>query len=262
MAKQFHYSFTGSRDNPAILFLHGFMGSSNDFENIMVSLADQFYCLAVDLPGHGKTQVFAGEESYTMPNTAQALIYLLDKLSIEKCYLVGYSMGGRLALYLALHFPSRFCKVVLESASPGLKSIQEQVLRIKADLQLAQKLETNNFYSFLKNWYNQPIFQHLNKHPQFEYLLQSRLENHPLELAKSLRQMGTGSQPSLWDKLEYNEIPLLLLVGEYDDKFKAINSEIALRCKLADIRIVKNCGHNIHFEDMDVWIRYVKEFCQ
>ncbi|MBW4577071.1 MAG: 2-succinyl-6-hydroxy-2,4-cyclohexadiene-1-carboxylate synthase [Aphanothece sp. CMT-3BRIN-NPC111] len=259
---QFHYSLTGSSDNQPLLLLHGFMGSSDDFKNAMALLADQFYCIAIDLPGHGKTQVLGGEECYTMPNTAQALIYLLDQLNIEKSYLLGYSMGGRLALYLTLHFPDRFRKVVIESASPGLNTIEEKVLRLQADAQLAKKLATGDFYSFLVNWYNQPIFKYLKTHPKFEYLIESRLASNPLELAKSLCQMGTGSQPSLWEQLEYNEIPLLLLVGEYDDKFKNINEEIARSCIVAELKIVKDCGHNIHFENINVWIRYVAEFCK
>lgn len=257
---QFHYSFKGSRDNPPILLLHGFMGSSDDFKNAMALLADQFYCIAVDLPGHGKTKVLGGDECYTMPNTAQALIYLLDKLKIKKCFLVGYSMGGRLALYLTLHFPERFEKVVLESASPGLKTTQEQLSRIEYDSKLARELEESDFYAFLVAWYNQAIFKNLKQHPNFENLIKSRVGNNPLELAKSLRYMGTGSQLSLWQKIEYNEIPLLLLVGEKDDKFKAINAEMACICNVAYIKIIKDCDHNIHFEKMDLWVSSVRKF--
>jgi 2-succinyl-6-hydroxy-2,4-cyclohexadiene-1-carboxylate synthase len=259
---QFHYSFTGSIALPPLLFLHGFMGSSNDFKNVMARLADQFYCLAVDLPGHGKTKVLNGEECYTMPNTARALLYLLDKLNIEKCSLVGYSMGGRLALYLTLHFPDRFAKVVLESASPGLKTTGEELSRRQADSQLANQLETSDFQLFLLKWYAQPIFKTLKQHPQFADVIERRLQNNPIELAKSLRQMGTGSQPGLWNKIEENKIPLLLLVGEHDDKFKAINAEIAGRCERANLKEIKDCGHNIHFEKMAVWVRYVKKFCK
>ncbi|MCL1469290.1 2-succinyl-6-hydroxy-2,4-cyclohexadiene-1-carboxylate synthase [Argonema antarcticum] len=259
---QFNYSLTGSRDNQPLLFLHGFMGSSNDFNNAIALLADQFYCLAIDLPGHGKTKVFGGEDRYTMLNTAQAAIALLDRLNItEKCFLVGYSMGGRLALYLTLHFPDRFAKVVLESTSPGLKTAGEKISRIQRDSQLAKELETGDFKAFLLNWYNQPIFHKLKKHPKFDKLLESRLDNSPLELAKSLRHMGTGSHTYLQYKLEYNKIPLLLLVGEYDDKFKIINEKMLKVSQVANMKIIKNCGHNIHFEDMNLWVRHLKEFC-
>lgn len=257
---QFHYSLSGSQDQPLILFLHGFMGASNDFDESISLLSDQFCCLAVDLPGHGKTRVTGGDDCYTMSNTAEALINLLNQLNVEKCFLAGYSMGGRLALYLTLHFPHRFSKVVLESASPGLKTQQERMERIQHDLKLAQKLETGDFSSFLSNWYNQPLFTTLQKSPSFERLIKRRLQNNPLELAKSLYNMGTGCQPSLWQKLEQNKVPLLLLVGEYDNKFRAINVEMAELCKAATLKIISHCGHNINFENPKCFVKSVTDF--
>jgi 2-succinyl-6-hydroxy-2,4-cyclohexadiene-1-carboxylate synthase len=105
-------------------------------------------------------------------------------------------MGGRLALYMTLHFPERFEKVVLESASPGLKTEKERSHRLQADLQLAQKLENSNIKDFLLNWYEIPLFKSLKNSPNFDKLIETRLANNPLELAKSLRNMGTGNQPS------------------------------------------------------------------
>ena len=244
---RFHYSVRGNPDKPRILFLHGFLGDSNEFKEVISLLSDQFCCLSVDLPGHGKTWV-GGEECYTMSNTAYALLNLLNQLNIEKCFLVGYSMGGRLALYLNLYFPQRFSKVVLESASPGLKTQPDRLERIKRDFELARQLEESNFLKFLLSWYEQPLFKSLKMHPNFESLVASRLQNNPVELAKSLRYLSTGCQPSLWEELRQNKNPLLLLVGEYDTKFRAINTEMARICQFAKLEIVSNCGHNVHFE--------------
>ena len=257
---KFHYCFRGNRDKPLILFLHGFMGDSNEFNEVIALLSAQFCCLTVDLPGHGKTRVLGGDECYTMSNTAQALINLLEQLNVKQCFLVGYSMGGRLALYLNLHFPQYFSKVVIESASPGLKTQGDRVERTQRDIELAQELEKSNFSSFLSNWYEQPLFVSLKKHPEFKSLIASRLQNHPLELAKSLRNMSTGCQPYLWEELKKNRNPLLLLVGEYDAKFIAINSEMARLCKSAKLEIVSNCGHNIHFENPKIFVENVQFF--
>jgi 2-succinyl-6-hydroxy-2,4-cyclohexadiene-1-carboxylate synthase len=169
-------------------------------------------------------------------------------------------MGGRLALYLNLHFPQYFSKVVIESASPGLKTQGDRVERTQRDIELAQELEKSNFSSFLTNWYEQPLFASLKKHPEFKFLIASRLQNNPLELAKSLRNMSTGCQPSLWEELKKNRNPLLLLVGEYDAKFIAINSEMARLCKSARLEIVSNCGHNIHFENPKIFVENVQFF--
>ncbi|MEG4272194.1 MULTISPECIES: 2-succinyl-6-hydroxy-2,4-cyclohexadiene-1-carboxylate synthase [unclassified Microcoleus] len=256
----FHYSLTGNINQQTILFLHGFTGSSQDFGNVIPLLYNSYCCLAVDLPGHGKTQVSGDESCYNISNTAQALIHLLDDLQINKCLLLGYSMGGRLALYMTLHFSERFEKVVLESASPGLKTEKERSHRREADLQLAQNLENSNIKDFLLNWYDIPLFKSLKNSPHFDKLIETRLANNPLELAKSLRNMGTGNQPSLWEKLAQNQIPILLLAGEYDDKFTTINTEIAKLCPAASLEIVPKAGHNIHFENIDEFVAVVRQF--
>ncbi|MEG4226072.1 2-succinyl-6-hydroxy-2,4-cyclohexadiene-1-carboxylate synthase [Microcoleus sp. N9_B2] len=257
---QFHYTLTDNKNQPLILLLHGFTGNNQDFSSVISLLSKSYCCLAVDLPGHGETRVIGDESCYNMPNTAQALIQLLNDLQIDKCLLLGYSMGGRLALYMTLHFPERFEKVVLESASPGLKTEKERSHRLQSDLQLAQKLENSNIKDFILNWYERPLFKSLKNSPNFDKLIESRLTNNPLELAKSLRNMGTGNQPSLWEKLAQNQIPILLLAGEYDDKFTTINTEIASLCPAARLEIVPKAGHNIHFENFDKFGSVVRQF--
>ncbi|RAM48704.1 MAG: 2-succinyl-6-hydroxy-2,4-cyclohexadiene-1-carboxylate synthase [Hapalosiphonaceae cyanobacterium JJU2] len=261
---QFYYSLDGDRTQPIILFLHGFMGDSHEFDQAIQLLKHDFYCLKVDLPGHGKTKVLGSEDSYTMTNTAQALIELLDNLQIHQCFLVGYSMGGRLALYLTLYFPQRFTKVVLESASPGLVTAAERQERIKRDEQIARKiersLEKDDFLTFLRNWYHQPIFGNIENHPKFQNLLEIRIQNNPLELAKSLRFMGTGCQPSLWEKLQDNPNNLLLIVGENDKKFVDINQQMAEICQDCQLKIVSNASHNIHFEKPKDFVENINIF--
>ncbi len=232
------YSIYGKRNNPVILFLHGFMGTGEDYHQIAEELKNQFCCLTVDLPGHGKTTVNGDEKCYRMPQTAQALISLLDRLKISQCFLAGYSMGGRLALYLTLHFPLGFYQVILESASPGLKTDQERSQRREADEKLARKLETIPLSSFLIEWYNQSLFKTVKQHPDWQKLIERRTQQNPQELSKSLRNMGTGNQPSLWEQLPDNSVPILLLVGEYDEKFSQINAEMAHCCALAQLEII------------------------
>jgi len=259
---QLYYSLTGNNNNPVILLLHGFMGNGSDFIDVIPLLSTKFYCLTVDLPGHGQTRINGSDENYKMPNTARELINLLDFLEIDKCYLFGYSMGGRLALYLTVNFPWRFEKVILESASPGLKTEKERKRRIFSDFLLANKLETTDFKEFLLNWYNLPLFQSLCQHPNFEKMLERRLQNNPSELAKSLRNMGTGNQPSLWEKLPEVKIPLLLLVGEMDKKFVAINSEMARLLPVAKMQIIPDSGHNIHLENPPFLVKNIINFAE
>ncbi|MEH2210173.1 2-succinyl-6-hydroxy-2,4-cyclohexadiene-1-carboxylate synthase [Nostoc sp.] len=261
---KFNYFFNLNINKAIIIFLHGFMGNINEFDEAIKLLAEDFSYLILDLPGHGETEVVGGDEYYVMETTAQAIINLLDELKIDKCHLIGYSMGGRLGLYLTLNFPERFIKVVLESASPGLATKAERLERVRRDAQIARKLSRSiiqtDFAAFLSNWYNQPIFGYIKNHPEYDRMVESRLQNNPHELDKSLRFMGTGCQPSLWEKLQLNTIPMLLLVGEYDQKFISINTEMAKICDFFQIKIISNTGHNIHFENTLTFVENIKSF--
>lgn len=245
----FHYCTQGRSNNFPILFLHGFMGNCYEFSEVMSFFSNHYYCIAVDLPGHGKTATHGDEPSYTMSRTASGLIQFLDALNISSCFLAGYSMGGRLALYLTLHFPNYFSKVVLESASPGLKTKDEQFERLQKDWALASALETEGFESFLIKWYKQPLFASLSVHPSFHQVVEQRLQNNPFHLARSLRNMSTGCQPSLWDSLKNNSVSILLLVGALDQKFVDINIQMANLNPLITLEILDQCGHNIHVEN-------------
>jgi len=174
--------------------------------------------------------------------------------------LIGYSLGGRLALYLTLHFSQYFHKVVLESASAGLRTDAERSDRLAKDQQLAARLENEEFRQFLENWYQQPIFDSLRSHPDFPELLEQRLNNSPYQLAKSLRNLSTGMQPSLWEDLHKIEIPLLLLAGELDPKFVKINQQMEQLTKCSQLQIAPNCGHNIHFENTELFVEKIQAF--
>lgn len=264
---RFNSCFSGNSNKPLILFLHGFMGNTNEFDGIVNLFVNDFYCLSVDLPGHGTTQVL-NDDCYTMAKTADALINLLDELlnelKISQCFLLGYSMGGRLALYLMLHFPQYFHKVILESASPGLLTEKEKAQRVNRDGQIARKLARmiakDDFKTFLDNWYNQPIFGNIKNHPQYKQMINNRLQNNPLELAKSLRFMGTGVQPCLWNNLQQNQVPLLLLAGENDTKFVDINTKIVNINQFCKLNIIKNAAHNIHLENTSAFIENIQNF--
>jgi 2-succinyl-6-hydroxy-2,4-cyclohexadiene-1-carboxylate synthase len=259
MSYHFHYTQQGNSNLPVVLFLHGFMGSSEDFEGVISQFSHEFCCLAIDLPGHGKTIVQGDDEQYRMPETARALVNWLEQLGISACSLVGYSMGGRLALYLTLEVSKRFLRTVLESASPGLKTRQEQQERLLHDQSLAERLEAD-FPAFLTNWYNQPLFQSLQQHPAFAQVQAQRSHNRPQELAKSLRHLSTGQQPALWDALDQHPGSLLLLVGANDHKFCTINQEMVSRCRDARLEIIPQCGHAVHLEQPDIFVKSVSEF--
>jgi 2-succinyl-6-hydroxy-2,4-cyclohexadiene-1-carboxylate synthase len=263
---QFHYRAQPNslkdfspRTLPIVLFLHGFLGSGEDFGPVIEPLSDDYHCLTIDLPGHGQTRVTGANEQYGMVPTAMAIVELLDRLGIPQCVLVGYSMGGRLALYLALHFPHRFPQSVLVSASPGLEQAADRQARLQHDWDLARQLEAD-FPGFLERWYGQPLFQSLRRLPQFAALQQRRSHNRPPELAQSLRYLSTGRQPALWAALSQHSAPLLLLVGEDDRKFCQINQAMGDCCAAAQVAIVPNCGHAPHLEQPAAFVQQVRSF--
>lgn len=234
------------------------MGDLDDFLPAIAYLSD-FCCLLLDLPGHGRTQVNQ-DLDYQMSATAAALVELLQQLAIADSLLAGYSMGGRLALYLTVHYPQYFRGVILESASPGLKTQSERDRRIARDLELAQRLETGDFPQFISQWYANPLFESFTRHPDYQQAIARRLNNNPLQLAKSLRLMGLGMQPSLWNFLSDISLPILLMVGELDHKFLAINRQVVELCPQADLKIVKQTGHNIHFEQPQQFAQAIAVF--
>ncbi len=245
---QFTYRLSGSKALPKLLFLHGFMGAQADFDALIAKLEGKFCCLIVDLPGHGQTVVLESEVGYKIDAIATGLIELLQSLNFTPCHLMGYSMGGRLALFLACRFPQHVLSVLLESASPGLASEPERIQRQQQDERLAIALETGSWVTFLAQWYARPLFATLCQHPDFETLLHRRSQNNPEELAKILRGLGTGHQPSLWEELHGIEIPIQLVVGVLDSKFVDINHKMIQFCQKARLSLVPNCGHNVHFE--------------
>lgn len=250
---RFSYKLWGHRTHPKVFFLHGFMGSWADFKTMIEILGDRFCCLAVDLPGHGQTTILETGFNDGIHDVAESLIELLKHLDFTPCHLMGYSMGGRLALYLACHFPKQFKSLFLESASPGLATALERFQRQQKDEQLAIQLETGSWPSFLSQWYKQPMFDSLRHHPNFDLLLKGRSQNRPQELAQVLRKLGTGSQPSLWEDLSQIQLPIHLVVGALDSKFIHINQKMLSHCQNATLSVVPDCGHVVHFEQPQVF---------
>jgi 2-succinyl-6-hydroxy-2,4-cyclohexadiene-1-carboxylate synthase len=260
----FHYRVAGQAENPPLLMLHGFLGSQQDFAQLLPALSQHFYCIVLDLPGHGQTRTREG--FYGFEAIAQALIQVLDALAIPQTHLLGYSMGGRLALYLACHFPARFIRIALESASPGLETATQRQERMRKDDAIAHQLETIPLTDFLSQWYNNPLFASLKNHPTaYRAMLHRRRHNQPLALAHALRGCSTGRQPSLWPLLPMLNKPLLLLTGTLDPKFVAINCDMRDRSSATTqitFKLVEHCGHNLHLEAPELYAHSLLEFFQ
>lgn len=200
-------------------------------------------------------------ESYTFEGAARAVLGVLDELGIERATLVGYSMGGRLAFYLALYHPERCAGLLLESASPGLQDAVERRARRAADEERASRLESGNFEEFVRDWYRQPLFASLARDEErLERTISARLKNDPAELARSLRGMGSGSQPSLWEELSGLSVPVLAVAGELDERFVEIAHRMADLCTGMRVVVIPGAGHNVHVEALPEYRRLLNDF--
>ena len=255
------YTTSGDARRPTILFLHGFMGSSTDWTETMSALESRFHCIAPNLPGHGGSLRLPYPDSYTIEGASKELIGLLDARNISKAVIVGYSMGGRLALYLALRHPERCAALFLESASPGLETEPVREARRETDEKRALRLETGDFESFLEDWYRQPLFASLARDEALlRRTIEARRRNDPAELAKSLRGIGTGRQPSMWDELPGLRVLTLAIAGELDEKYAEIArlmESLAPRIRTATI---PDAGHNPHAENPKAYTKYLEGF--
>ena len=250
----------GSPENPDVLCLHGFMGSAADWQDVATAIGDRASCIALDLPGHGGSLDLT-PETYTMEGTARAVVRTLDELEARRPVIVGYSMGGRLALYLALRHPERCAGLFLESASPGLGSAGEREVRRDADEEKAKRLESGDFENFLRDWYRQPLFAPLAREEGLlRRIIEARRRNDPSELARSLRGMGTGSQLSLWEDLEGLAVPTLAVAGELDGKFAGISSRMtSINAKVEPV-VIPGVGHNVHDEAPAQYVALLRRF--
>ncbi len=249
----------GDPSLPSILFLHGFMGSGEDWMQIALRLQSSFCSILIDLPGHGNASSAAYDQSWGMQETSQAIIAELQRINVKHCYLVGYSMGGRIALHLTLNYPEFFKQTILESASPGLATAEEQKARIKKDATLARRLLKEDYSEFLEWWYQIPLFQGISEHSDYPAMMERRLKNNPANLAKSLADIGTGSQPSLWEKLRDNSTPILLISGEKDMKFQVIAERMVHSGRRISRTVIPGCGHNCHFEQPKAFCRILMD---
>ena len=244
-----------------VLFLHGFMGAARDWARMMEALGEGYRCLAVDLPGHGAS-VGLPEAAYTMEGAARMIADALDDADIARCAVVGYSMGGRLALYFALHFPERCTQLLLESASPGLATEAERTARRAVDEGRAVQI-LDDFEGFLEDWYRMPLFASLARHEGLiESMQKARSRNAPVELTRSLRGMGTGRQPSLWSRLPALSMPTLVMAGALDGKFAEIAHLMAAHTQRIHAALISDAGHIVHAERPTAYLSTLRTFLQ
>jgi len=245
---------------PVVLFLHGFMGCGMDWDAVIKRVGTRHRCLSPDLPGHGQNLRYKWPDGFFFADWSREIVGVLHNQGIRSCHLVGYSMGGRLALYFAFRNPDLVTTLVLESASPGIEDEKERSDRLLHDRELAGSFIDRPWAEVLDRWYDQPVFAGIKSHPDFRSVYQRRLSNYPVQLAAVLAGTSPGLQPSFWERLCDLKMPVLALAGERDEKYRRTvvrMSELNPKIKNS---IIPGCGHNIHFEHPKVFTSAIINF--
>lgn len=178
-------------------------------------------------------------------------------MEVEKVHLVGYSLGGRTALSFAMLHPERVVSLTLESASPGLDDEDQRLGRRHRDEKLASWIKANGIHAFVNYWEELPLFSTQATLPEDvqQRIRSERLSQTAEGVAQSLLTMGTGVQPSWWGNLSSLHLPVLLLAGEQDAKFIAINRAMDEHLPVSHLHIVENAGHAIHVEQPNILVK-------
>ncbi|MFG6117529.1 2-succinyl-6-hydroxy-2,4-cyclohexadiene-1-carboxylate synthase [Halobacillus sp. MO56] len=246
-----------------LVMLHGFTGTTRTWAKVTEALSElPIQLITIDLPGHGRTE-YNNHRTLSMENVCEDLKILFEEnLKFSSIHLMGYSMGGRTALSFASFYPEFVDKLLLESASPGLRSLEERQERAQKDNSLARKLEEQGIETFVEFWENIPLFDSQRLLPDNiqAAIREERLSQSVDGLALSLRGMGTGTQPSWWEKLFQLTLPVQLVVGAWDKKFLAINQAMEKTLPQAKLNVVKEAGHAVHVEHPEFFAEIVREF--
>jgi 2-succinyl-6-hydroxy-2,4-cyclohexadiene-1-carboxylate synthase len=210
-------------------------------------LAGDHEVVRIDAPGHGRSSAVAADLVATADLLAEAA---------GPSSWLGYSMGGRACLHLALHRRDAVRALVLLGATAGIEDPAERAARVTADEVLARQLEDEGLEPFLDRWLALPLFAGLSPEAQHR---DARLENDPRALAASLRLAGTGAQEPLWDRLGEVVAPVLLVAGEHDERFAATAARMAARVGGdAEVRLVPDAGHAAHLERPQAFLDVVR----
>lgn len=220
-----------------IVLVHGFTQTMRSWDRLAELLSETYQVVRVDLPGHGGSDAV----DLSFEETAEAL----GEAGGAATY-VGYSLGGRLCLRLAVEHPELVQSLVLVGASPGLADAGERDARRASDEALAADIERIGTAAFLDRWLAQPLFATLSLQPED---LESRRANSPARLAGALRRLGAGAQEPLWDRLADVKMPVLAVTGEDDVKFSRLAEDMAAAIGVnAQAVALAGAGHAAHLE--------------
>jgi 2-succinyl-6-hydroxy-2,4-cyclohexadiene-1-carboxylate synthase len=235
--------------------LHGFTQSGRSWHEVISLMPAGWKWVVPDLRGHGETRVRPGAPS-TMDACTVDLETLWEHLGIERTHLVGYSMGGRLALHIAAARPERILSLLTIGAHAGLDEEAREGRR-RGDEALAQRIEKDGLEAFVNYWSGLPMFEGLERRgPSFVAQMRAaRMDNHVAGLAESLRGMGAGAMRPVWQNLARVTCPCTFVAGQLDHGYAASARRLAASVPRGRVVIVQRAGHTVHQERPEAFAR-------
>jgi 2-succinyl-6-hydroxy-2,4-cyclohexadiene-1-carboxylate synthase len=250
---QLNYEVIG--EGSPVTLLHGFTQSGRSWHEIVSLMPAGRKWVLPDLRGHGATRVQPGAP-YTMEACTKDLVRLWDSLGIARTHLVGYSMGGRLALHVAAARPERILSLLTIGAHAGLDEEAREGRR-RGDEALAQRIENGGLEAFVNYWSSLPLFEGLERRgPSFlAQVRAARMDNQVAGLAESLRGMGAGAMRPVWNELGRVKVPATFVAGQLDHGYAASARRLAASVDGGRVVIVQRAGHTVHQERPEAFSR-------
>ena len=249
-----------------ILFLHGYTGCAEDWFPVFEQMPGKYNYIALDIIGHGKSDAPSNPSYYNIESITAQIKIIKDHLTPNKIFLLGYSMGGRIALSYTVAYPEDIKGLILESASAGIKNDAERQKRYEDDLKLAEFIETHTLEEFIETWSDQELFntQRRFSNDKLKKIRKKKASGSKIGYANSLKGFSTGIMPPVHDKLKKIPLKILLITGDLDSKFTGINARLAKRFFKAKHKIVRNSGHSTHLEEpkrfVEIVLNYLGQF--
>jgi 2-succinyl-6-hydroxy-2,4-cyclohexadiene-1-carboxylate synthase len=255
-----HAAVSGS--GPALILLHGFTGSGETWSSLRSALDDRFTVVTVDLPGHGRSSAPEDPARYAVDRFVGDLAHVFDELQLPRANVLGYSMGGRMALRFALAHPDRVSALILESTSPGIVDSAERDQRNEADQKLADLADQQGITGFVNHWESLSLWASQSSVPPDKRaeLRAQRLSGNARGLANSLRGAGAARAGPVSGRLNEITVPVLLLAGSLDDAYIRHAEAMQERLPSARLEIIADAGHAAHFERPDRVAAAVRSF--
>ena len=240
----YHGATTGN--GPPMLLLHGFTGTVQSLDPIACVLSSQFSLLGIDLPGHGRTRAIP-DPNLKFDQVISDLHEVMGRWHPYPVHVAGYSMGGRVGLGLACRFPDAVKSLSLLGASPGISDVADRQTRLALDRDLANFLVETPDGVFDRYWESMPLFGGGRTSGASDRRVSSK--NIRQGWSTSLHLLGTGVQPSFWNDLSHLDLPVQLLTGGRDIKFRNIADAMNMRLPQCRTHTVPHAGHRVHLEN-------------